>query len=153
MSKGTDKMGEVIKAFLDDLAARDEGFALSYENPKKSIEECVNYIIGEVQKSGKQGFDDSEIYGMAVHYYDEEDLGSIKSAGSGTVVVNHAIELTPDEVEAAKQKAVEQIAAEQVRKIKEKERREKEAAKQKAEEARKAAEAEGLFSLFGEEES
>ncbi len=52
-------------------------------NPKKSVEGCCNYIIGKMAKiakkqcngAGSVGFfqDDSTVYGMAVHYYDETD--------------------------------------------------------------------------------
>lgn len=111
MSKGTDKFKEVIKAYLDKLAAEDYLFAPKYANPKKNINECVDYIIGEVQKSGRQGFADEEIFGMAVHYYDEEDL-KVKKAKVNQVVVNHPIELT----EAEKEKLRKQVEAEERRK-------------------------------------
>lgn len=52
-------------------------------NPKKSIEGCCNYIIGRMKQIAKKqrhgasavGLfqEDSIVYGMAVHYYDETD--------------------------------------------------------------------------------
>lgn len=52
-------------------------------NPKKSVEGCCNYIIGkmkkiaEKQRNGASSVglfqEDSTIFGMAVHYYDETD--------------------------------------------------------------------------------
>lgn len=100
MSKGTDKFKKIIKAYLDKRAAEDELFAPKYANPKKNIDECVDYIIGEVQKSGRQGFADEEIYGMAVHYYDEDDLKVDNTATAKcSVVVNHTVELSEKEKE------------------------------------------------------
>ncbi|MBD5131922.1 MAG: PcfK-like protein [Clostridiales bacterium] len=99
MTKGTDKFKQVIKTYLEKRAKEDELFAPKYANPKKSLDECVDYIIDEVQKSGRQGFADEEIYGMAVHYYDEEDLKVEKGKSSPRVVVNHTVELTEAEKE------------------------------------------------------
>lgn len=100
MSKGTERFKKVIKAYLDKRAAEDSLFAEKYANPKKNIDECADYIIGEVQKSGKNGFPDEEIFGMAVHYYDEENLKVDKNATPKcSVVVNHAVELTEEEKE------------------------------------------------------
>ena len=149
--KGSDAFKATIKEYLDKLAERDDGFALSYERPNKSIDECVDYILTQVRKSGSFGFNDDEIYGLAVHYYDEENPGDITKGVSATCVVNHHVELTEAEKAEAKQRALDQITADEVRRIKEKERREREAAKARAEEMKKKAEAEGLFSLFGED--
>lgn len=65
---------KAIKTYLDNRAASDQLFAIKYANEKKSIEECCSYIIGEVKKSGREGFAHDEIYGMAVHYYDEDNI-------------------------------------------------------------------------------
>lgn len=150
--KGSESFKATIKAYLDDLAGKDVAFAEKYAAPGKSIDECIDYIITQVKKIGAAGYDDAEIYGMAVHYYDEEKPGDITKGASAQCVVNHRVELTEAEIAEARQRALDQITAEEVKKVKDKERREKEAAKAKAEEAKKQAEAEGLFSLFGEEE-
>lgn len=67
-----------IKNYLDKLAADDPFFMEKLENPKKSIAECCKYIIAEVQKArnGQQcvAVSDEEVYGLAVHYYDEKDV-------------------------------------------------------------------------------
>lgn len=69
---------EAIKKFLDTMAAEDPAFKEKYENPKKSVEECCKYIIQEVKKgAGKESsvaVSDEEVYGLAIHYYDEEDI-------------------------------------------------------------------------------
>ena len=50
----------------------DELFAAKYDNPDKNIDDCVTYILNWVQKSGCNGFCDDEIYGQAIHYYEEK---------------------------------------------------------------------------------
>ncbi|MFR8640807.1 MAG: PcfK-like family protein [Phocaeicola vulgatus] len=52
----------------------DELFAPRYANPKKNIDDCCTFIINQVRQSGCNGFADEEIYSMALHYYDEEDI-------------------------------------------------------------------------------
>lgn len=52
----------------------DPLFAPNLQKPHKNIEECILYILSEVQRSGCNGFADEEIYSMAVHYYDEDDV-------------------------------------------------------------------------------
>lgn len=70
-----------IKDYLDKRASEDELFAKSYANEKKSISECCRYIIGEVSKKAEKAggmsvaaLEDAEVFSLAVHYYDEEDI-------------------------------------------------------------------------------
>lgn len=65
---------QAIKSYLDSRAKEDTLFAKTYAKPHKSIEECCRYIIQEVKKTGRQGFADEEIFGMAIHYYDEDSI-------------------------------------------------------------------------------
>lgn len=94
-----------IKAYLDSRAAEDPEFAEKYANKEKSIEQCCDYIIQKVEESGRRGFADEEIYGFAVHYYDEDKI-EVKTHARGSVVVNHRIELTDEEKAEARQKAI-----------------------------------------------
>lgn len=111
--KATKAFEDTIKAYLDKRASEDKQFAESYAKEGKSVEECCNYILNQVQKSGCNGFADDEIYGMAVHYYDEDNLGEIKPI-QGQVVVNHRIELTEEEIAEAKREAKERIVSEEI---------------------------------------
>lgn len=106
----------VIKCYLEEMARKDKEFALKYGAEGKTIEECCNYIISEVEKSGRHGFCDEEVYGMAIHYYDEPEV-EIDGRRDAKVVVNHAIELTPEEIEEARAKAKEQIQREEEEKM------------------------------------
>lgn len=103
---------ETVKAYLDERAQTDELFAASYAKENKSIKECCDYILGEVQKSGCSGFADEEIFSMAVHYYDEDDI-KVGKASDCHVVVNHTVELTEEEKLQARQEAMNKAIEEQ----------------------------------------
>lgn len=113
---GTEAFKKTIKDYLDRRAAEDALFAESYAKEGKSIEECCNFIFTQVQKSGCCGFADDEIYGMAVHYYDEDNLGEIKPI-QGQVVVNHKVELTEEEIAEARREAKERVVREEVARL------------------------------------
>lgn len=100
-----------IQSYLEQRAEYDELFARSYRNPLKNIEDCITYILNEVQKSGCNGFADDEIFGMAVHYYDEADIEIGKSIDC-KVVVNHAVELTEEEKAEARKEAIKRAESE-----------------------------------------
>lgn len=108
--KATDPFKATIKAYLDNRAANDELFAKTYTKEGKNIDDCVTYILNHVKASGCNGFADDEIYGMAMHYYDEDKI-EVGKPVSARVVVNH-IELTEEEKAAAKQKALDELVVE-----------------------------------------
>ena len=105
--KTTDHFKNSIKSYLDNRAQEDPLFADKYANEKKNIDDCVTYILNTVQKTGCNGFTDDEVYGMAVHYYDEESIDIGKEI-SCRVAVNHTVELTDEEKQEARQKAIDQ---------------------------------------------
>lgn len=68
-----------IKKYLDDFAKKDKAFAEKYKNPDKSVSECCKYIMKQVEDANKDrsrcvAVTDENVYGLAVHYYDEADL-------------------------------------------------------------------------------
>ena len=109
--KGSEKFKSTIQNYLNKRAEEDELFAATLKKENKNIDECINYIFQQVQKSGLNGFDDDEIFGMAVHYYDEDDIKDVKSSQC-RVVVNHHIELTEEEIAEAKKKAIDDVIQE-----------------------------------------
>ncbi len=115
-NKGTRAFNETIKAYLEERAENDALFAVKFANPSKSVEECVTYILNSVQKSGCNGFEDDEIFGMAVHYYDEEEIEVGKPINC-QVVVNHTVELTEEEKEQARQDAIKKLRDEEMAKM------------------------------------
>ena len=80
---------DAIKQYLDKRANEDALFAEAYKREGKTIDECVNYILCEVQKIAKKGMaamTDDEVFGMAVHYYDEADVKADKKVSANVVI-------------------------------------------------------------------
>lgn len=127
--KGTEHFKRTIQAFLEQRAAEDELFAVNYRNPAKNIDDCITYILNYVQKSGCNGFSDDEIFGQALHFYDEADIKVGKPIDC-KVVVNHTVELTEEEKAEARQQAIKRAEDEAYAKMKQ--QREKAAAKRTA---------------------
>ncbi len=116
--KGTDHFKRTIQMYLEQRAAEDELFAKNYRNPAKNMDDCVTYILNYVQKSGCNGFTDGEIYGQAVHYYDENEI-EVGNPLQYHVAVNHVVELTAEEKAEARKRAVEQYQQAELRKMQE----------------------------------
>lgn len=108
MNKVTVRFKDVIQDYLAKRAENDVLFAVRFLKPNKNIDDCITYILNTVQKSGCAGFEDDEIYSMAVHYYDEDDI-QIGTSVQCSVVINHEVELTYDEREEARQSAIKQL--------------------------------------------
>ena len=105
--KASNHFKNTIKAYLDQRAETDVLFALQYSKPEKNIDDCVTYILNEVKKSGCNGFADDEIYNMAVHFYDEDNIEIGMPINNAHVVVNHFVELTEEEKVQARQDAIQ----------------------------------------------
>lgn len=124
-----------IKEYLDARAKEDIKFAEKYSNGKKSIEECCRFILGEMRKkatSGMYGATDAEVFGLAVHYYDEEDIKVEKNV-SAEVVINR--ELTEEEKQDLNRRKADEKKKRKAQERKKKEQKE-----------------EGLLFLFNEED-
>ena len=107
---GTEQFPRTIAEYLNLRAATDPLFAPNLAKPHKSIEDCITYILKQVQQSACNGFEDDEIYSMALHYYDEDDLDE-GSRVACHVVVNHTIGLTEEEKAEARKQAILQYQA------------------------------------------
>ncbi len=114
--KTTSHFKNTIKAYLDQRAKEDVLFSLQYSKPEKNIDDCINYILNTVQKSGCNGFMDDEIYGMAVHFYDEDNI-EIGKPINAHIVVNHVVELTIEEKEQARQEAIQRVQDDEYRRM------------------------------------
>ena len=86
--KGTEQFEKVIHNHLLGVANNDKAFEAKFNDPKKNIKDCITYILNTVQRSGCNGFADEEIFGMAIHYYDEEKI-EVGKPINAQVVVNH----------------------------------------------------------------
>ena len=98
--KGTEQFKQTIKAYLDERAKTDELFAVSYA----------------ICKEGGCGMTDNEVYSLCTHYYDEDNIEVGKAVNCG-VIVNHRVELTPEEQAEAREKALKAYQDEELRKI------------------------------------
>ena len=123
--KGTEHFTRTIAEYLNQRAMTDPLFAPNLMKPNKNIEECITYILNEVQKSGCNGFDDDDellrallekIFSMAVHYYDEDNI-EVGKVISCQVAVNHIVELTEEEKAEARQEAIKQYQREELAKL------------------------------------
>ena len=102
--------------YLEQRAEEDTLFAKKYRNPAKNIDDCVTHILNYVQKSGCNGFTDGEIFGQAIHYYEENEI-EVGKPMNCQVVVNHVVELTAEEKAEARQNAVRKYQEEELRKL------------------------------------
>lgn len=105
--KATDYFKQTIQSYLQRRAQEDELFAPRYANPKKNIDDCITFILNYVKQSGCNGFADDEIYSLALHYYDEDDIDIGKPLTNCKVVVNHTIELSEAEKAEARRQAMQ----------------------------------------------
>ena len=115
-NKGTQAFNETIKTYLEERAENDALFAVKYANPSTSVDDCVTYILNSVRKSGCCGFTNDEIFGLAVHYYEENEIEVGKPVNC-QVVVNHIVELTEDEKAQARQDAIDRLRNEEMAKM------------------------------------
>ena len=76
--KTSNAFKETIKAYLDKRASEDELFAVTYKKENKNLDECCNYVAKCAKDGGCAGYSDDEVFGWAVHYYDEDDIKNIK---------------------------------------------------------------------------
>lgn len=118
-------MEEIIKTYLDSRAASDPLFAEKYKNPKKSIQECIQFILGEAQsKAVKIGgtagafMDDTEVFGLAVHYYDEDNI-EVKKINGQCIPEFHgaSYEVTDEDRENAKKAALKRLEEEAIKEL------------------------------------
>lgn len=114
--KSTETFKSTIRDYLKKLAETDQLFAVTFAKENKNIDDCIKYILNTVQKSGCNGFTDDEIFGMAVHYYDEDSI-DIGGKVNCRVLVNHVVELTEEEKQEAKKKALNDLIAEEQKRL------------------------------------
>jgi hypothetical protein len=77
MSTTTDPFKDTISAHLQELGTKDALFAETLKKPNKNIDSCINYIYSEVKKTGRCSFNNDEIFNIAIHYYDEDDIKEV----------------------------------------------------------------------------
>ena len=136
MSNNNNSFKTAIKSYLDSRAASDELFAVSYAKENKNLDECCNYILGEAKKRGNAvAMTDEEVYNLAVHYYDEDDI-KVKKVHNARVAVSSStsapVELTEEEKSSAKERALKAYQESEQKKIEEAHKRRLEKKREKA---------------------
>ena len=66
---------KIIKEYIEKACEQDEVLSGKYEKSNKDIEGCCKYIKAEAKKKAQNGcavIADEEVFGWAVHYFDEE---------------------------------------------------------------------------------
>ena len=114
--KATEHFRQTIKEYLDERVQNDELFAVSYAKENKNMDDCVTFILNQVKRSKCMGLTDEEVYSLAVHFFDEDDI-EIGNPIACNVIVNHTVELTEEEMAQARQEAFKEYQAEQLRKM------------------------------------
>ena len=113
-----------IKSYLDERAGTDELFAKSYAKENKNLDECCSYIMGEANKRGNAVvMTDEEVFGMAVHYYDEDDIKISKlpvGTRTATSTSLKPVKLTEEDEKTAREAAIKRLAEEQYALLKKK---------------------------------
>jgi hypothetical protein len=108
---------EAIKSYLDERAGTDELFAKSYAKENKNLDECCSYIMGEAKKLGNAVcISDNEVFGMAVHYYDEDDIKVNKLPAAARAVASassQSVKLTEEDKKKAREEAIKRLTEEQ----------------------------------------
>ena len=143
-----DKFKEAIKTYLDKRASEDTLFATAYAKENKNLDDCCRYIVGQARKRGGTTvvMTDEDVYGLAVHYYDEDNLKiPSKIEARVTTPKSDAVKLTKKDKERLRAEAEDAYRAEELSRTKKLEQKRKE---QMA--ARRAEENKRLFatSLF-----
>ena len=114
--KGTRAFQDTIAQYLMGRAENDPILAIKLANPSKTMEQCCQYIISKVKKSGCCGFSDEEIYGWAMHFWDEQEV-EVGEPINCKVVVNHVVELTEEEKAQARKEAIAKLRDEEMAKM------------------------------------
>lgn len=114
--KTTEHFKRTIQCYLENRAMEDELFAKSYHKQGKSIDDCITYMLNEIYKGGCNGLTDGEVYSLAVHYYDEDNI-EIGNPLQCHIAVNHVVELTEEEKAEARQEAIRRYQREQLTKM------------------------------------
>lgn len=98
LKNATNPSVKKIGAYLQQRAQTDPSVATALEKEDKTLDECYRYILGEafkrIHKEGNVGgayIPPEDVYSMAVHYYDEDDIkiNPLKGVKETKSVSNH----------------------------------------------------------------
>jgi hypothetical protein len=122
--QATDLFKERIHIYLAEYANEDPLFREKFENPDKNIDDCCLYIVNQVKKSKIPGWHPSQIYGMALHYYDEDKI-DVGASAQCRIVSDQFVTITEAEKEKLREKARQKVMQEEMDRIRGKKKVEK----------------------------
>ena len=116
-----------IEEWMQKEMERDAQFKARVESvkDKKTVEGACNYVLKCAKDSGQCGYDDSEVYGMIRHFFDEDDVKDPGDQNPSKIIVSGKVDLTQEQIEAAKEAARQQYYNE-IREAEERKRKEAE---------------------------
>lgn len=89
---------EYLDKELGEMAQQDENFRKRYEDKKKSMKNCLLYIMQQARKQAvgnSAAIASEDVLQMAVHYYQEEDVEPTQEAIPANVVAAPKEETKP----------------------------------------------------------
>ena len=89
------KFADIIKLYLDCKAILDETFKKYYEKKEKSLDRCTAYIFAEMRKKAENNVavgSPKQVFGLATHYYEEDDLPIDKAKPETVKAINEKAE-------------------------------------------------------------
>lgn len=148
-NKFTRHFQECISQWLEKEKANDETFASRVNKSKKTVKGCCNYILAAVKESQKTGFTDEEVYGMARHFFDEDDIKDPGDQGVARIVFPEHTDLSASQIAECKRKAQERYEKELRDEAKKKAEEEEKARKERLDALREKKKKECEGDLFG----
>lgn len=100
-----------MQQMLQERCIAEPTFAIKMANPSKSMEGAVNYLCGQIQKSGLCCVDDATVMNILVHYFDENEIEEGGKVNCNIVVSKP--ELSDEDKAELKEQAMEQFKDEQ----------------------------------------
>lgn len=129
MGKVNQSFKMAIQSYLEKKAKEDSLFAVTYAKDNKNLDECCDYIIGEARKRGGNAvaMTDDEVFGIAIHYYDEDNIKVNKLPNNVRASVSSPkVKLTEEDKKKAREEAIKRLTEEQYASIKKKPSKRKE---------------------------
>lgn len=142
-NKGLSSLKEKVKERLDKEAAENPQFAERYAAEGKSLDECCSYLAGLAFQRAAGGnvsyIDPEELYGLAIHYYQEDEVEITEIPTGVGVDAAPAVELTPEQKAKAEEDALERYTERAVQKLAERDRERRRAEKERRKAGREQA--------------
>lgn len=115
--KQSERFEEAIRQFLTEQGQKDPAFLQHCievsRTQNKNTADCCTYIINQVQQSGRCGFSDDEIFSMAMHYWDEDNI-EVGKRPDCQIVLNREVQLSEEEIAECRKEARERVIRQQM---------------------------------------